>query len=278
MLTKNLALVSLSHTVSADDLNEVAAAIQKQITRDLEPIWGTKATINVFKHLKSVPTGYWPIVIKDNIHQAGAGGFHSQKHNQPFALIQAGEDWIISTGHEVLEMLIDPWGNQTVTGDSLKPGQGRVMYLLEACDPCEAGEFAYSVNGIKLSDFITPHYHDPVASHSVRYSFTGSIKKPREVLSGGYISWFDPETKEIWQAINRGNGLEFRSLGSSPGGFSLRQFVDMKTKLEPVLLDVYSKGFAENKLFGNTAPEAREKSSEAAASIWEEDIKNVSGE
>jgi len=275
MLTKNLALVSQSHTVSANDLNEVAAALQKQVSRDLAPIWGIKATINVFKNLKSVPTGYWPVVIKDNIHQAGAGGYHSKKHNQPFAVIQAGSDWVLSTGHEVLEMLIDPWGNQTVTADSLKPKQGRVMYLLEACDPCEAGQFAYTINGITVSDFITPNYHDPVASASVRYSFTGSILKPREVLAGGYISWFDPESQQIWQAINRGNGLEFRDLGSSPGGFSLRHYVDLQMRLKPVFPDGYLTGLAQNKLFGNTSTEAREKSSEASANIWEEDIKRV---
>ncbi|MDO3644150.1 hypothetical protein [Mucilaginibacter sp. L3T2-6] len=275
MLTKNLALISQSRSVSADDLNEVAAALQKQVSRDVAPIWGTKATINVFKHLKSVPTGYWPVVIKDNIHQAGAGGYHSKRHNQPFALIQAGNDWVLSTGHEVLEMLIDPWGNQTVAADSLKPGQGRVMYLLEACDPCEAGQFAYTINGITVSDFITPNYHDPVASASVRYSFTGSIKKPREVLPGGYLSWFDPESQQIWQAINRGNGLEFRDLGTSPGGFSLRHYVDSQMRLKPVFPDGYSASLAESKLLGNTSAATREKSSSAAADIWEEDINSL---
>jgi hypothetical protein len=275
MLTNHLALVSKSKSVSMDELNEVAAAIQTQITRDLQPIWNTQATISVFKDLKSVPTGYWPIVIMDNIHQQGAGGYHSDKNNQPFALILADADWIIATSHETIEMLVDPWGNRTVTADSLKAGQGRVLYLVEACDPCESGEFAYSVNGIKLTDFITPHYHDPVTSASVRYSFTGSIKKPRQVLSGGYISWFDPESKHIWQAVNQGNDLEFRDLGASPGGFSLREFVDLKVRQIPDLIAPYSKGFEANKIFGNTDATTRRKSSEAAASIWEEDIERV---
>ena len=272
MLTKNLALISQSQSVTLNDLHEVAAALQKQITRDLVPIWKTHATISVFTSLRSVPTGYWPIVIKDNIHQAGAGGFHSKKHNQPFALIEAGPDWIISVSHEMIEMLVDPSGNTTVTGDSLNTDQGRVLYLLEACDPCEAGEFAYSINGITVSDFITPNFHDPVASNSVRYSFTGSIQKPREVLTGGYISWFEPVSQSIWQAINRGRGLEFHDLGISPGGFSLRQYVDTHSKI----VGPYSKTFAANKIFGNIKSETREKSSEASSNIWEEAIKDVS--
>jgi len=271
MLTKNLALISQSNSVTVDQLQEVAAALQKQVTRDLAPVWNISATISVFSNLRSLPVGYWPIIIKDNINQPGAGGFHSKKHNQPFALIEAGDDWILSTSHEMIEMLVDPSGNTTVTSDSLKPGQGRVLYLLEACDPCEAGEFAYSINGITVSDFITPNYQDPVGSASVRYSFTGSIKEPRQVLKDGYISWFEPESQSIWQAVNRGNGLEFRELGVSPGGFSLRQFVDshLKNVVEP-----YSKTLSSNKILGNTTYKTREKSSEAASRIWEEDLKS----
>lgn len=272
MLTKNLALISQSSKVTAEQLQEVAAALQKQVTRDLAPVWNISATISVFSNLKSLPLGYWPIIIKDDINQPGAGGFHSQKNNQPFALIQADDDWILSTSHETIEMLVDPSGNTTVAADSLKPDQGRVLYLLEACDPCEAGEFAYSINGITVSDFITPNFQDPVASASVRYSFTGSIKAPRQVLNGGYISWFEPVSQSIWQAIDRGNGLEFRDLGVSPGGFSLRQFVDSHPKN---IVEPYSKTLSSNKILGNTKPETREKSSEAASYIWEDDIKNI---
>lgn len=270
MLTKNLALISQSSQVKADQLHEVAAALQKQVTRDLAPVWNVSATISVFSSLRSLPVGYWPIIIKDDINQPGAGGFHSKKHNQPFALIKADKDWILSTSHEMIEMLVDPSANATVTGDSLKPDQGRVLYLLEACDPCEAGEFAYSINGITVSDFITPHYHDPVAS-SVQYSFTGSIKAPRQVLNGGYLSWFEPESQSIWQAINQGNGPQFRELGVSPGGFSLRQFVDSHPKN---IVKPYSETLSSNKIIGNTKPETRKRSSEAASRIWEEDIKS----
>jgi hypothetical protein len=270
MLTKNIALVSKSRSVSASSLQEVSAALQKQITRDLGPVWGIHATIDVFSTIKSIPVGYWPIIIRDNIHQQGAGGFHSTRHNQPFALVEAGVDWIISTSHEMIEMLVDPSGNTPVTGDSLKPGQGRVQYLLEACDPCEAGQFAYTINGITVSDFITPHFHDPVASAAVRYSFTGSVKAPRQILLGGYISWYEPVTQSIWQAFNRGRGLEFKELGIFPGGFSLREYVDANTKRE-----VYSKTLSKNKIMGNTKPQVRVKSSEGAGNIVEEAMKNL---
>lgn len=51
-----------------------------------------------------------------------------------------------------------------------------------------------TVNGVLVSDFYTPHFFDPVKNASVRYSFTGAIDKPRQVLRGGYISWHNPPT------------------------------------------------------------------------------------
>jgi len=50
-----------------------------------------------------------------------------------------------------------------------------------------------------VSDFYTRQYFDPLQSSGVRYSFSGQIRGPREVLDGGYLSWFDPETGHLFQ-------------------------------------------------------------------------------
>src|ERR1043165_351771 len=125
MTIRHLALISQSKSVSQSDIQHVAAALQKQIVRDIAPIWNLQATISAFSDIKNIPVGYWPIIVKDKIGVSGAGGFHSTKNNQPYALVLAGDDWMLSTGHEMIEMLVDPSGNTVVTGDSLKKGQGR---------------------------------------------------------------------------------------------------------------------------------------------------------
>ena len=56
-----------------------------------------------------------------------------------------------------------------------------------------------SVNSVMVSDFYTPQYFDPVKSNGVRYSFSGQVRGPREVLDGGYLSWFDPQTRHLFQ-------------------------------------------------------------------------------
>lgn len=47
---------------------------------------------------------------------------------------------------------------------------------------------------------MTPHFYDPVATPGTRYSFTGALKAPRQIMPGGYISWLDPEG-DNWQQL-----------------------------------------------------------------------------
>jgi hypothetical protein len=147
--------------------------------------------------------------------------------------VQANNTWQLTASHEVLEMLADPLGNHLRAGWSIKPDQGRVEYLVEVCDPSEAIQFGYSVNGISVSDFYTPDFFLPVASGNVRYSFTGAIEEPRSILRGGYISWLNPPTGEWWlQTWFRGNAPQFRNLGvlTDAQGESYRTQVDQLTK------------------------------------------------
>ena len=129
--------------------------------------------------------------------------------------------------HEVLEMAVDPQGTLTRAGNSLKSGQGRVEYLIEVCDPCQDSEFAYSVNSVMVSDFYTPQYFDPVKSSGVRYSYSGQVRGPREVLDGGYLSWFDPQTRHLFQLQVDGKKTTIADKGEVPfAAESLRAFSD----------------------------------------------------
>jgi hypothetical protein len=216
-LLRQLALVSESQSINPSDLALVSAALQKQATRDLVQFWDLKATVDVFPRLEDVPVGYWPIIIMDDIHTSGAAGVHEDENGQPFALVTASNDrdvWSLTCSHEMIEILVDPFGNRLIASDSPKADQGRVQILVEACDPSEAAEFAYTVNGILVSDFYSIRFFDPVAASGVRYSFTGALQEPRQVLRGGYLSWVDPGTGSWWQEIwFDGDQPSFRELG-----------------------------------------------------------------
>ena len=136
------------------------------------------------------------------------------------------DSWSLTASHEMLEMLADPFGNRVVAGRSPKRGQGRVEFLVEVCDPSEAAEFGYTVNDILVSDFYTSRYFDPAFDTHARYSFTGAITKPREVLRGGYVSWHDPVSNHWWQQnVDRGSARTFRDVGK----FDVAQAPDLRS-------------------------------------------------
>lgn len=226
-MINHLALVNETHDLDIREVLQVAAALGKQIARDFTPIWGIASTVDAFATLEDVPTGYWPIIVMNDIGFAGAQGIHLDKDGMPFGLVDLSDGWSLTASHEALEMLGDPLGNSLRAGPSTREDQGRVEYLVEVCDPSEAWGFGYNVNGIRVSDFYTPDYFLPIPSGNVRYSYTGAIEKPRQVLEGGYLSWLDPATGDWWQQTwFSGNAPQFRNLGPLNGEGSPREQLD----------------------------------------------------
>jgi len=240
MVMQQVALVSQTPSVPLSEIVKVAAALQKQVTRDFAPIWEVSATVDSFAKLEDVPLGYWPIMVRDDvITNFQAAGIHLDDNGQPFSLVQASDDWALTSSHEVLEMLADPFGERVIAGNP--PAQGgkkatdmkRVEYLIEVCDPSESDEFSYTVNDITVSDFYTPHFFDPVAASGVRYSFTGAITKPRVVLKGGYIS-FHNTVDNHWYQIQWFNTAKpvLADLGVfAESSMSTREWIDKQTNV-----------------------------------------------
>jgi len=233
-LTANVAIVSDSPNLSFNDVAPVAAAMQKQVTRDFSPLWNVQATVSAFDKLENVPVDYWPVILRDDINAPGAAGFHTDKNGQPFSLVQIDSGWNLTVSHETLEMLADPFGNRTVAGAPPKQAKfpknvhlKRVLYLVEVCDPCEADQFAYTSNGVHVSDFITPQYYDPSQTVAARYSFGGNIQSPHQVLDGGYVSFGDPKTNHWYQVLVENGKAVTKSLGIiQTNGRSLRETID----------------------------------------------------
>src|SRR5580765_5900619 len=110
MLPINVALVSATRRTNPVDVSHVAAALQKQDIRDVAPIWAVAATVDAFPSLRAVPAGYWPVVIVDDVK--GAAGYHQDSHGQPYALVEYSPSWSLTTSHELIEMICDPWGRR----------------------------------------------------------------------------------------------------------------------------------------------------------------------
>lgn len=220
-LPHHVAIVSLTKEVSTRSLLQATAALQKQVTRDFTPIWGFPATVDAFEDLQSVPNDYHPVVLfgdvdelcdsvaaaigtepaerlLDEFETGSISGIHlNALTRQPFALVSVADPWTVVLSHEVLEMLADPWGNHLVAAPHPTRPSQRVKYLIEVCDPCLSRW--YPVNGVPLADFYTPRYFDPVGVPGLRYSFTGAIEAPRQILEGGYLTFLDPADSVLYQ-------------------------------------------------------------------------------
>jgi hypothetical protein len=132
------------------------------------------------------------------------------------------------------------------------------------------------VNGILVSDFYTPHYFDPIAASGVRYSFTGAITQPRQVLRGGYLSWKDSVSGHWWQEIwFEGGQPSFRDIGAADAkGGSIRAFVDRFTAGDTA--KAIARGRTNADKAGLTASEAR-ASLAANAAMWHHQINTILG-
>jgi hypothetical protein len=238
----HVALVNMAGdgAVSPAELAEVAGALNEQVQGDVAPAWKIAATVGAYP---KPPVGTWRIELHETIPEKGAAGIHLDDHGQPYSLIALADgEWTVSTSHELIEMLIDPFARRLHTAKLLKdwsgpPAPSRVRYLMEPCDPCE--RITYEVGGVTVSDFVLPHfYRSTGTATNAGYSHLGAISRPLEILEGGYISFFDPDpaSGEIYQRFVRGGQNEDIALGGEEGAgeegarLSLRERADRQAQ------------------------------------------------
>jgi hypothetical protein len=230
-------LVDTTKKLSPELVQAAAAALNVQVTRDLPQYWNIQATVIYLSDPEQIPPGVWPVQL---VHELppGEGGFHLNNHKQPYAKVIAtpkSEDWTVDASHETIEMLVDPYGNRLqasraieIKGKTIEDTNGEYQYLVEACDPCEADKYGYSIQGFPVSDFLTPRFYDPVAATGSQYSFTGAIERPRQILPGGYITYVNMQTEEVQQIlfVDPDKPPVYNNLGHAPPDKSLREWVD----------------------------------------------------
>jgi hypothetical protein len=180
-----------SKNISFADIQQVAQALQTQLDRDFAPAWGVRATIVAFDKGENIAQNFWTMSIVDK--PLGGLGIHLDKAHKPFAQVKDTQDWSVTASHEMLEMLVDPYGQRFVKGPDIDPSSDGhlVNYLVEVGDPCEIYE--YSINAVAVSDFVTPEFYNANASAGTEVDFLSRLSKPYEVPAGCYISWIEPE-------------------------------------------------------------------------------------
>jgi hypothetical protein len=227
----HVALVDVSGTIEAAELAEVAGALNEQVQADVAPAWRVAATVGAYPQ---PPQGTWRIELEETIDAPGAAGFHADERGQPYAKVALQDgDWTVTASHELIEMIVDPFGSRLHTAAALKGWNGdsaRVRYLMEPGDPAE--EIHYEVGGVPVSDFVLPSFYRSSPRGSLAaYSHTGSVTEPLQILDGGYISFIDPATEAMWQRFVV-NGENVDKELEPPAGrlLNLREFFDEQAR------------------------------------------------
>jgi hypothetical protein len=260
MIPIHVALVAYDYEdkyVNTSTILRAAAALQMQLTRDFTPIWNIPAVVSAYKSLDDVPPASIPLaIVNPRSLDPRYRGLHRTEAGEPIGVIAGEQGWSLAASHELLEIVCDPQGRSTVLGESIADSahsneltsdaeqhplpQGQVAYLLEICDPCQAPEFAYTVNGIPVSDFVTPRYYAPRDTKYGSYSFTGKVTQPLQILRGGYISWYTYSLPgaPVWQGSRDKNDvLRVGPLGVPPSAFArhpVDHFTDLVSDQEPI--------------------------------------------
>jgi hypothetical protein len=188
-----IAILNQSTLVSNADTVTMTEAIASQVRLDAAPIWDrAPAAVVFYTDPSAVPATAHGIALVDTIQNQPQGvlGFHTEDQGGKLWGVVAAKpeldnggqattgDWSVSSvlSHE---MFVDPncnlWAND---------GKGSA-YSFEVCDPVEAP--TYTVNGVSVSNFVTPSWFDPLAPATAQFDKLGQLTAPFGILKGGYV-------------------------------------------------------------------------------------------
>jgi hypothetical protein len=197
-----IACFNQAQTPLGVDLDTLIAAMQNYVDNFVAPVWGTPATL---QRSQDFVKGAWALVFLDDADQANALAYHDLTDEglpQSKVFVRttlANHDLVsVAASHELVEMLVDPAINMMTTGPDR-----RLVYAYESADPVEALNF--KVNDIPMSNFVYPAYFENFhAPGSVRFDQMNAVKKPFEILPGGYqVIFQNGEWKQIFGSRNK---------------------------------------------------------------------------
>jgi hypothetical protein len=199
-----ISIINESTILSDADITPAVAALQKQVTNDFRPVWGTDAELIMVPKGTQPSGGSWWLVLLDDSDQAKALGYHDLTTEalpvgKVFAAsdLKAGTSWTVTASHELLEMLGDPNVNLTVFVQN--SNAAGILYAYEVCDACEDDSLGYQIDNILVSDFVYPSWFESFRTEgSTQFDRMNRMHNPFQLLAGGYIGMFNVNSGSGW--------------------------------------------------------------------------------
>jgi hypothetical protein len=186
-----ISVINESTVFGDSDVQAMMRAFQTQWTRDLAPVWDLEdAEFTWTAKAKQVSATSWWLVFLDDSDQASALAYHDLTDtglpmSKVFVKTIQADKASVSVGatHEICEMAVDPTINLAAQDANA------TFWAYEVCDPVEDEQYGYEVNGVLVSDFVTPDWFG-FKNSSGPYDFKKQVSAPFQVLSRGYAQQF----------------------------------------------------------------------------------------
>jgi hypothetical protein len=206
-----------TNLITATAVQQMIRAFAAQWNQDLNSVWGVGQAQFTFVPQGTTPAaGAWWVVFLDDSDQAGALAYHDLTNeglpiSKVFVKTLSADSASISVGatHEICEMAVDPWLNS-----AYQDPQG-TFWAGEVCDPVESDQYGYQLQGVLVTDFVTPDWFGHQYA-TTAVDLKGHASKSFAVLAGGYAQKFDP--KQGWQQVNGSEAAAVRHVAHAPLG------------------------------------------------------------
>lgn len=182
-------VVNKSTLVTDPDTATMTAAVDHQMSRDVEPAWSMPRTPIAWTH--TPPKGARVIVLVDTADDPQALGYHTEIGAVQSGIVGCkpeldqgahpltGPYSVASIlSHEVLEMAVD--GRCNLWADT---GKGYLI-AYEIGDPVQSDH--YDIDGVTVSNFALPTWFDPLTPRGTKVDYLGKLRAPFTLSHGGY--------------------------------------------------------------------------------------------
>jgi len=246
--TIQISVINESTVLADADVTPAVAALQRQVTNDFRPVWGTDAELIMVPKGTQPASGSWWLVLLDDSDQANALGYHDLTTEglpvgKVFAAsdLKAGTSWTVTASHELLEMLGDPNINLTVFVQN--SNTAGTLYAYEVCDACEDDSLGYEIDNILVSDFVYPSWFESFRTEgSTQFDRMNKIQNPFQLLAGGYIGIFN---------VNSGSGWQQTTAEKRPANLHNRGTVGTRRERRNTPHDLWVNSLPQRKIVGN---------------------------
>lgn len=190
--------------LSDSDVQIAIRAVNRQIQEDFAPIWGALWDLRLHGSsfdagdidtlAEEFVQGEAVLYLVDEAHLPGAAGYHAINGREMpygFVFVTDTNNWTVTLSHEALELIIDPTVNVMVPGPDPRPGRqdNIVLHTYEVCDAVE--RTSYSIDQVRVSNFITQQWFFPDDAPGTRNDFLGVGVRSFDATPNSHLAFLD---------------------------------------------------------------------------------------